>query len=258
LAGFFIKPLTFCPVLSVFINFSKNKTHAMKTMKNMPTCLIILMLMLGQAATAQQPPVADTATKKYGSHPYGKRGERSKKMAEANREMMKQLNLSEDQQRQLRDLRQGEMATMQKLRNDTTLTPQARKDRMKSIRDEHLEKMKQLLTPEQFNKMQEFRKQQKAEFSEKGKKRAEAMRAKMKELNLSEVQRTQLREIRKGAMTSLRKLRSDTGLTPEARMDGMRKIRMEQTEKLKQVLTPEQFTRLQEFRKQQMGSGKTG
>lgn len=227
-------------------------------MKTIPTSLIILMLILAQAASAQHRPASDTAAKQYKVNPKGNGSERVKKMAQANREMMKQLNLTDEQQRQIQDLRQGEMATVNKLRSDSGLTPEARRTRMKTIREEHAEKMKQILTPEQFNKMQELRKQRKGAMKEQAKKSAEARRELMKQLNLSGEQQRQIRELRQGQMAAVKKLRSDAALSPEARRERIMSMRGEHAAKMKLLLTPEQFTKLQELRNQRKSAGKLG
>lgn len=249
---FFIKPRIVFLVLLLFNHSIKQK---MSTMKTITTYLIIPMLILAQAASAQQRPVPDTTVKKYGAD---RKGERLKQMAEANREMMKQLNLTEEQQRQVRDLRQGEMATLKKLRADSGLTPEARRARMKTIRDEHAEKMKQILMPEQNNKLQELRKQRKGAMKDQAKQSAEARREMMKQLNLSEEQQRQLRELRQGGMTAIKKLRADSTLSPETRRDRLKTMHGEHVEKMKQVLTPEQYNKMQEFRKQRKAGSKMG
>lgn len=69
-------------------------------------------------------------------------GERNKAMAE--------LNLTADQQKQMKDARTEMSTKVKTLKNDTSLTDEQRKTKTKALRDEFNTKVKGILTPDQF------------------------------------------------------------------------------------------------------------
>lgn len=130
-------------------------------MKFLPVKIIFALLFLGHGLVAQDIRTADSTRQKQNSEASKERREKLRKQAEARKEIMDQLNLSEEQKRQLREYREGQAAELKKLKADSTLSPESRKARMKALREENSEKMKQILTAEQYNKMQELIRQRK-------------------------------------------------------------------------------------------------
>jgi Spy/CpxP family protein refolding chaperone len=75
------------------------------------------------------------------------------------RAMMKELNLSRTQMKQLKGMKQDGKAQKDAITNNTKLTDQERKQQLKELRVSQLKKMQQILTPEQITKLKEMRKQ---------------------------------------------------------------------------------------------------
>jgi Spy/CpxP family protein refolding chaperone len=134
-----------------------------KTMKTLPVRIIVALLLLNLGLSAQDMHMADTTRKKQHAAASQAQREKGGKQAEALKEIMGQLNLSEEQKKQLREQREVQGAALKKLKADSTLSPESRKARMKALREENSEKMKQILTAEQYNKMQELIRQRKEE-----------------------------------------------------------------------------------------------
>ncbi|HUA66814.1 MAG TPA: hypothetical protein VME24_13275 [Alphaproteobacteria bacterium] len=64
------------------------------------------------------------------------------------------LNLTDTQKAQVQPIIMGEYKKMRALRNDTSLTPDDRRAKMKEIRDDTSAQLQAVLTPEQFDKYQ--------------------------------------------------------------------------------------------------------
>lgn len=75
------------------------------------------------------------------------------------REMMKELNLSRTQMKQLKEMRKSSKAQKEAIDGNTQLSDDERKKQMKMHRVEQLKKMQQILTPDQIQKLKEMRKQ---------------------------------------------------------------------------------------------------
>ena len=73
--------------------------------------------------------------------------------------MAEQLNLTEDQKPKVQSIMKAQMDKMRGLRQDTSLTPEDRKAKMKAIREDSAAQMKAVLTAEQFEKWQAMQSQ---------------------------------------------------------------------------------------------------
>jgi Spy/CpxP family protein refolding chaperone len=73
-----------------------------------------------------------------------------------NRGPMSQLNLTEQQRSQIRPILQQSRQQMQSLRQDTNLTSEQKKEKVKQIREQTHSQIMSLLTPEQQQKWQQM------------------------------------------------------------------------------------------------------
>ncbi len=71
--------------------------------------------------------------------------------------MAEKLGLSTDQQKAIDDLRTKQRADLQALKDDQTLTPEARRDKAQAIVENCRTQMRAVLTPEQQQKMGDWR-----------------------------------------------------------------------------------------------------
>lgn len=79
-------------------------------------------------------------------------GQRGQRFAEA-------LNLTPQQQTDLKTIHENERQQFQSIKNDTTLTPDQKKAKFKELRKSSREQMMAKLTPEQQEKFKEMRKE---------------------------------------------------------------------------------------------------
>jgi Spy/CpxP family protein refolding chaperone len=74
----------------------------------------------------------------------------------------KALNLTDAQKSELKPLLRNARGQILSIRNDTTLTPDERKQKMKAIREEVRTGVQQILTPEQMQQLRTLRQQARA------------------------------------------------------------------------------------------------
>ena len=75
-------------------------------------------------------------------------------------DMMKDLNLTPDQQGKMNKLREDSRVKMDAIKNNTSLSDDQKQEQMKTLRMEQRKNMEALLTDEQKAKMKEARKQE--------------------------------------------------------------------------------------------------
>lgn len=84
-------------------------------------------------------------------------------------EMMNDMNLSPDQKTQLKALHESNMKQREAIKNDATLTPEQKKDKMKDLHKAQSEKMNSILTPDQQAKRKAFMEKRKENQKMNGK-----------------------------------------------------------------------------------------
>jgi periplasmic protein CpxP/Spy len=114
-------------------------------------CMLTTIVMLGLnapagAQDAQQAPPAQAAPKMAPGHP---------SVAERLESMSKVLNLTPEQKEKIRPLLEEQDKQMGELRNNTTLTPEQKRDKARLTMVETHEKVVAILTPEQKEKLKQ-------------------------------------------------------------------------------------------------------
>jgi len=77
------------------------------------------------------------------------------------KEMNKELDLTKDQQAQMKEFKKSMKQKKEDINNDKTLTDAQKKDKLKELHKEKKEKTNAILTPEQREKMKEQKKNSK-------------------------------------------------------------------------------------------------
>jgi periplasmic protein CpxP/Spy len=121
-----------------------NQTENMKSTKT----LLIAALAAGALLAGSSPLHAQQATNTPPIHA-GMKG---------HQDIAKQLDLTEDQKPKVEAIMKGAAEKGRALHGDTSLTPEEKKAKAKTIREETAAQLKGVLTPEQFTKWQEMSK----------------------------------------------------------------------------------------------------
>lgn len=74
-------------------------------------------------------------------------------------EMLKSLNLTDDQKSKLKQINKSNKDAKMKVTNDTTLSEISRKEQLKEIKNNKSKSFMDLLTPDQLEKYKEFKKE---------------------------------------------------------------------------------------------------
>ena len=149
-----------------------------------------------------------------------------------------ELNLTKEQQSQMKSMQAEYKQKYMKLKADSSLTADQRKQQYKALHQEQQNKMKAILTPEQQSKLTEMKKQK-------------ISRAKqhIKELNLSQDQQAQWKNINKEYKDKMMALKNDKTLNDQQRKDQFKSLNKERMDKVKGILNDDQKAKLAEFRK---------
>jgi periplasmic protein CpxP/Spy len=87
-------------------------------------------------------------------------------------EVAKQLNLTRDQEKQLAPILMAEEPQLQAIRNDQSLSRVEKLQRLRAIHDQSNPQVKAILTPAQFQQLQDMRQKRRAQLVQAAKSRA--------------------------------------------------------------------------------------
>lgn len=121
---------------------------------------LIAAMALGGLVACSMLATAQEAT----NAPARKGGKRGFSVEQQMERLNTQLNLTDEQKPKVKAVLEDQQKKMQEMRGDTNLTREERQEKMKTMRTDMEKKMKQVLTPDQFEKWQKSRDQ----FRKKG------------------------------------------------------------------------------------------
>jgi len=161
-----------------------------------------------------------------------------------------QLNLTDDQKNEMKaindDFKQ-QMTDLKKSEDKITVTEW--KSKMATIRKDRHEKVDKILTDDQKATLKKMHKERGNRFRQN---RIERMK---KELNLTDEQTTAVEKNLSESLKKMRTVHDDKSLTDDQKKAQYKSLQDQQQEGLKSILTPDQWNKFQELKKNH-GHGK--
>jgi Spy/CpxP family protein refolding chaperone len=146
------------------------------------------------------------------------------------------LNLSVDQKKQLRDLRQTARDQAAIIRHDDKMSAEEKFAKMKELRAATREKMKTVLTPEQQQQWAARREAHRAEMAAK--------------LGLTDEQQGKLKDLFKSTREQRQGVLTSTTLTNEQKLAQLKQIRETAKTQVATILSPDQLQKFREMHKE--------
>lgn len=207
-------------------------------MKHLITSAIVLSLAV--SLNAQEIP------ERKSEHPRMHQGGHPKMNRHHGRhEMMKQLNLSDDQKEKMKAGREEFRKKMEELKKNDNITVKEWRSRMESLKKEQKTRFENLLTADQKAKMEQLKQEGHAKREQMGKKHFERMKT---ELGLSQEQTAKLEQQKAEMDQQLKAIRENKNLSDEQRREQVKELMKKRRENMKSVLTEEQRSKLKEQR----------
>jgi len=169
--------------------------------------------------------------------------------------VVKQLDLSKEQVKQIGDILKEYHANVREVFQSTT-DPAQKKDKVQALRTKAASAINAVLTAEQRAKAD------KMNLIEKLLSRRAAVGrgliAVLSQLNLTEDQKAQVKEITKETAEDAKAIRNDSSLTDEQRREKMKELHAGMVERIKSILTAEQREKLESILEKKPGSDRPG
>jgi Spy/CpxP family protein refolding chaperone len=163
----------------------------------------------------------------------------------------KQLNLTEDQKKQLKDINADAKKQMAELKKNDNMTVKDFNSRKEAIKKQQHDKMLALLTPDQKAQMEKMKQDRMA----KGKERSQHGLEKMKtQLNLTDDQVSKLKASHDSFTAKAQEIRNNSSLTSDQKKEQFKELAKQQKEETKSILTKDQLQKMQELHKDRSSS----
>lgn len=161
---------------------------------------------------------------------------------EKRKEIIEQLNLSDDQQAEMKIVMDENRQKVKELKADSTLSEDERKMAFKELQEERKTKVNEILTEEQIEKLKEIKKQHRAENAKSPEERAQMMTDKMvAKLELETDQTEKVSALNLKTAKEISELKQNEDLTPESRKESVKAARENHKTEMKTILTDAQF-----------------
>jgi Spy/CpxP family protein refolding chaperone len=165
------------------------------------------------------------------------------------RDLTKELNFTDQQKQQLKTINSDFRTKMAELNKNENITVKEMRDKRAALLKEQRTAFQNLLTPEQKTKLEDMRKKGEARQQEMAAKHLENMKTR---LGLSDDQTAKIKNINDGFRSQLQKFRDNQSLNRSDKRDQFMALVKQRNDNIKSVLTPEQYDKMQDLRKQRM------
>jgi Spy/CpxP family protein refolding chaperone len=158
----------------------------------------------------------------------------------------KELNLTADQQAKMKQIREQNMASMKAIRDDQSLTPEQRQQKMQALHESMKTQMEAILTPEQQKKMAQMPEHQ-------GRMGGPMLNGNpqrvAKELNLTADQQTKIKSIMQSSNQQMRTIEQNQSLSQQDKRAQINQLRDSTKTQISALLTPDQQQKFAQMHK---------
>jgi len=164
--------------------------------------------------------------------------------------ILKELNLSSAQKEQMKANHESYKKQLMELYQNEDITIKQSRDRKDALQKEQKEKMMSLLTADQKNKLVQIKKDREAKHELEAAKRLDKMK---NSLNLSDDQLAKINAARHATHAQLKAIKENDQLSRTQKKEQFIALKEQNKNSFKSILTPEQFDKLEEMKKNKMG-----
>ncbi len=158
-----------------------------------------------------------------------------------------QLGLSDAQKAKLKDLRRQTASAVKAVRENGSLTDEAKAAQIKTLRQSARDQMRTVLTEGQRAKLAEIRSHPRMLNARAMQRMRLGLLA--RRLELTPDQMAGIRDIRAKTLAAVKPIRADASLSPEARQAKVRELVQGSRAQIRALLTPEQKAKVQHMRR---------
>lgn len=159
-------------------------------------------------------------------------------------QIIDQLELTDDQQTELKKIKEENRNRIKELKADSTLTEDERKIAFKELRTERKEQVNEVLTDEQIAKLKEIKQEHRKKNAKTPEERAQTITDKMVEkLELDTGQTEKVKALNFKVAKEISELKQNEDLTPEEKKESVKTVKGNHKSEMESILTEAQFSK---------------
>jgi hypothetical protein len=163
---------------------------------------------------------------------------------------MNRIHYSAEQHKQMRTINEDFRKKSQDLYKQDNITLREYKSQLLALQKDKKSKIQNLLTPDQKNEMEKWKKHASEEMQVKAAANLERMKI---HLNLSDDQTAKIRSQQTEFRSKMRAIHQNDDLLPYQKKDQMKTLIAKRQDAMKSVLTPDQFSQFEKMHRQRFG-----
>jgi Spy/CpxP family protein refolding chaperone len=210
------------------------------------TILMITALVLTASIYAQRPGKP--------MHGQGGKGKMEQRMG-GKENPMKDLNLTDAQQNQMKELNGQFREKMKALRENESITVKSQRDQIYILTQQHRADVQKILTPQQREQMKASREANMVKMQER---QGRQFDKKAAQLKLTEAQKTQLKQQQEKNRAEMQALRSNDALDRTAKQQKVKSLMEKHNREMEKVLSKEQMEQWKQMKNEAPRNGRHG
>lgn len=163
--------------------------------------------------------------------------------------VIKNLNLTADQQTQMKANRDNYKQQLSDLDKNESITVKESRDQNDALRKEQKQKMMSILTEDQKNKLVKIKANREAKHDAITAKKLDKVKAK---LNLSDDQVAKISSSRKAAHDQFKAIETNDQLSRSQKSEQLMALKTQDKDNFKSILTPDQIAKMEEMKQEEM------
>lgn len=200
----------------------------------MKNTLILFAVTLCTFSAMAQRPDRGQGRRPEGKHPQGKEMHRGG--PENRQDLMKAINLTEDQKAQMKTLKEDFKTKMKALQSNENITVKAQRDQRFELTQQNHTAMQQILTAEQKQQMEDMKKQRMEKME------SQRLTGLTEKLKLTEIQQEKIKAMHQKNMEAMQNIHKNESLDRTAKQEAAKKLKTSIDKDMEKILTKEQLT----------------
>jgi len=165
------------------------------------------------------------------------------KMKEEKEKPFQKLNLSDDQKAKYKSINEDFRKQMEDLRKNEDITVKEWKAKREKLQQDHMEKMKAVLTEDQKAQINKMKEDRKSRMMQRDEKRFDMMKER---LALTDDQSSKIKSMHSETAEKLKAIHENKSLSIDQKKEQSKELMKQNKEKMKSILSEEQMKKLKD------------
>lgn len=175
--------------------------------------------------------------------------ERKEKLTKAKKYAAKKLNLTDDQKKKMKELKNDFNSKRKALQENEKITVKEQRDKMFELNKQQRNAVQNIFTPEQKKQIADIREKGKGRMAKMQNKKMERMKTK---ISLTDEQASKIKSARENMMKDMKSLKDNQTISRTDLQKRMKELKDNHKKEMESIFTKEQKNKIEEMKKKNM------